>query len=65
MVGITDYFEETFALANSLILNSVSEPMWEIFFDVQKVGLNEGAQLFVGEFEGFSINFLFGFFAVF
>uniref|UniRef100_A0A915AS39 Importin N-terminal domain-containing protein n=1 Tax=Parascaris univalens TaxID=6257 RepID=A0A915AS39_PARUN len=42
-----DYFEEILALTNSLILTSVSEPMWEIFFDIHKVAVNEGGSLFV------------------
>uniref|UniRef100_A0A914S2P0 Uncharacterized protein n=1 Tax=Parascaris equorum TaxID=6256 RepID=A0A914S2P0_PAREQ len=44
-----DYFEEILALTNSLILTSVSEPMWEIFFDIHKVAVNEGGSLFVGK----------------
>ncbi|VDK43500.1 unnamed protein product [Anisakis simplex] len=42
-----DYFEEILALINSLILTSVSEPMWQIFFEIHKVAVNEGGSLFV------------------
>lgn len=42
-----DYFEEILALANALIISSVSEPMWDIFHDIHKLAVNEGGSLFV------------------
>ncbi|EJD73694.1 importin-beta domain-containing protein, variant [Loa loa] len=42
-----DYYEEVLALANSLITYSISEPMWEIFFDIHKLAISQDGMVFV------------------
>ncbi|MCP9263055.1 Importin-7 [Dirofilaria immitis] len=42
-----DYYEEILALANSVIAYSISEPMWEIFFDIHKLAINQDGMVFV------------------
>uniref|UniRef100_A0AAF5RTV4 Importin N-terminal domain-containing protein n=1 Tax=Wuchereria bancrofti TaxID=6293 RepID=A0AAF5RTV4_WUCBA len=42
-----DYYEEVLALANSVITYSISEPMWEIFFDIHKLAISQDGIVFV------------------
>ncbi|VDK80864.1 unnamed protein product [Onchocerca ochengi] len=42
-----DYYEEVLALANSVIAYSISEPMWEIFFDIHKLAISQDGMVFV------------------
>uniref|UniRef100_A0A915Q402 Importin N-terminal domain-containing protein n=1 Tax=Setaria digitata TaxID=48799 RepID=A0A915Q402_9BILA len=42
-----DYYEEILALANSVITCSISEPMWEIFFDIHKLATTQDGMVFV------------------
>uniref|UniRef100_A0AAF5PKN2 Importin-7/11-like TPR repeats domain-containing protein n=1 Tax=Wuchereria bancrofti TaxID=6293 RepID=A0AAF5PKN2_WUCBA len=45
--GQIDYYEEVLALANSVITYSISEPMWEIFFDIHKLAISQDGIVFV------------------
>lgn len=46
---IADYYEEVLTLANSVIAYSVSEPMWEIFFDIHKLAISLEGIVFAGK----------------
>uniref|UniRef100_A0A0R3QDK8 Cse1 domain-containing protein n=1 Tax=Brugia timori TaxID=42155 RepID=A0A0R3QDK8_9BILA len=47
---VEDYYEEVLALANSVITYSISEPMWEIFFDIHKLAISQDGIVFVGKY---------------
>ncbi|VDK75468.1 unnamed protein product [Litomosoides sigmodontis] len=42
-----DYYEEVLTLANSMIAYSVSESMWEIFFDIHKLAISLEGIVFI------------------